>query len=158
MRGRTVLLAAAFCLATQSAWADASGSAALSLAARVGDRSPKLSLLQKGILGVYLDGRAMARYLGGGAIEVKADAVDCRIGNVDIADKACTLTFGPKAVTVKGRDAQALYATLVEAGIAPSGAAGSFHASLTNLACAIDPAEVRQKAGGGARCTFSPGP
>ena len=145
-------------VASQAALADASGNAALSLAARIGDRSPALSLLQKGILGVYLDGRSAARYLGSGAIEVKADAVDCRSGNVDITENACTLTFGAKSTTLKGRDAQALYATLIEAGVAPGGAAGSSHASIASLVCTVDPTEVRQKAGGGARCTFAAAP
>ncbi len=157
MRKRMALVSAALCLAAHAAWADASGNAALSLAARIGDRSPRLSLFQKGLLGAYLDGRSGARYLGRGVIEVKADAVDCRISNVDIADKACTLTFGSKTVLLKGREAQALYATLIEAGVPPSGAAGSIHASVTNLVCRIDPAEVRQKAGGGAACSFSAG-
>ena len=155
---RLAIALVGFSIASNAAFADASGNAALSLAARIGDRSPVLSLLQKGILGVYLDGRSGARYLGSGAVVVKADAVDCRSGNVDITEKACTLTFGSKSVTLKGREAQALYATLIEAGVAPGGAAGSSHASLASLACTIDPAEVRQKAGGGANCTFTPGP
>jgi len=156
MRIRLTIVAAGLCLAAHSAAADASGNDAVSLAARVGDRSPNLSLLQKGILGVFLDGRAGARYLGRGKIEVKAEAVDCRISSVDITEKSCTVTFGAKTAALKGRDAQALYATLIEAGVQPSGAAGSSHASLTNLNCTIDPAEVRQKAGGGANCTFAP--
>ena len=106
MRARLTIAVMGFSLAAQAAFADASGNPALSLAARVGDRSPKLSLLQKGLLGVYLDGRPAARYLGSGKIEVKADAVDCRIGNVDITDKGCTLTFGHKTVTLRGRDAR----------------------------------------------------
>ncbi len=154
---RRIAMAACLCLLAQTAWADATGNAALSLAARIGDRSPKLSLLQKGILGVFLDGRAGARYLGSGAIVVKADAVDCAASNVDITEKTCTLTFGAKSATMKGRDAQALFATLVEVGAPQSGAAGSIHASLTKLVCTVDPAAVRQKAGGGATCAFSLG-
>ena len=158
MRKRMALVSAALCLASSAAWAAASGAAALALAARIGDRSPHLSLFQKGLLGAYLDGRSGARYLGRGVLEVKADAVDCLIGNVDIADKACTLTFGAKTVSLKGREAQALYATLIEAGVPASGAAGSIHASIANLVCTIDPAAIRQKAGGGASCSFSAGP
>jgi hypothetical protein len=154
MRIPALMAAIGLCLGAQAASAfEITGSAALSLAARVGDRSPLTSLWAKGLLGVYLDGRPTARYLGSGKIEVKADSVQCRIGNVDITARHCSLTFGAKTVSVKGRSAQALYATLVEAGIPQSGAAG-----LTGLLCTIDPAEVRRQAGGGATCTFTASP
>ena len=37
------------------------------------------------------------------------------------------------------------------------GAAGSVFEGLSKLDCTIDPAEIKQKAGGGANCTFNPG-
>ncbi len=53
-----------------------------------------------------------------------------------------------------GREAHELYATLIEAGVPSSGAAGSINESVKSLECVIDPAEVRQESGGGAKCTF----
>ena len=38
------------------------------------------------------------------------------------------------------------------------GAAGSVFESVTALSCTVDPSVVKQKAGGGADCTFTPGP
>jgi hypothetical protein len=157
MRKTAIVISAGLALiAHGAAAAEISGGAALSLAARIGDRSPLTTLRAKGLLGSFLDGRSQARYLGSGAVEVRADAVDCQLGNVDITAKQCRLTFGAKVVAIQGRDAQALYATLIEAGVPASGAAGSSHASLTNLVCTIDPVAVKARTGGGATCSFSP--
>ncbi len=79
----------------------------------------------------------------------------CRISDVDITGKGCTLTFGERTVSLGGRQAEALYATLIEAGVPSSGAAGSITESIKNLDCAINPAEVRPESGGGASCKFA---
>jgi len=159
MRRYAIVVTTSLALGAQAAnAANITGSVALSLAARVGDRSPLTSLRAKGLLGAYLDGRPAARYLGKGEVSVKADSIDCSVGNVDITAKRCALTFGANTNTIRGRDAQALYATLIEAGVPASGAAGSSHASLRNLVCTIDPAVVREEAGGGAMCSFAAGP
>ena len=42
-------------------------------------------------------------------------------------------------------------------GVVPEGAAGSNIESLSKLNCTINPREVRQKAGGGAQCSFETG-
>ncbi|MGH6868686.1 MAG: hypothetical protein ACREDA_07445, partial [Methylocella sp.] len=87
---------------------------------------------------------------------VAASAVTCRASDVDITRHSCDLTFGAKKVTTRGRKAHELYATLAEVGVPPDGAAGSMFEAVSNLDCAIDPAEVKQKAGGGAHCTYAP--
>jgi hypothetical protein len=79
----------------------------------------------------------------------------CRISDVDITGKTCTLIFGKRIVLLAGRRAEALYATLIWAGVPTSGAAGSIYESGKSLDCAIDPAEVRQESGGCAKCTFA---
>jgi hypothetical protein len=75
---------------------------------------------------------------------------------VDITQHSCDLTFGAKKATTQGRKAHELYATLAEVSVPPVGAAGSIFEAVSNLDCTIDPAEVKQKAGGGAHCTFDP--
>jgi len=58
---------------------------------------------------------------------------------------------------VKGRKAHELFATIAEVGVPSDGAAGTIYESLSHLACTINPAEIKQKAGGGAECKFDPG-
>ena len=132
------------------------GSTALALSALVGERAPHVGFLDKHLLAAYLDGHATAPHIKGKKIMVKADAIDCRSSNVDITEHSCALTFGAKKIELHGRKAHELYATLVEAGVASDGAAGSIHEAVTNLDCVVDADQVRDKAGAGAKCTFSP--
>jgi hypothetical protein len=132
------------------------GAAALSLAALVGLQSPVLSGNEKGVLAKYLDGHADVIFKKGKTIVVKADAVHCRISNVDITVHSCDLTFGGKKKTLTGRKAHEIYATLVENGVPSDGAAGSIFEGLTDLECKIDPAQVAGRDGGGASCDYAP--
>jgi hypothetical protein len=134
--------------------ADATGNAALSLAALVGQHSPTLTPREKRLLSAYLEGRPKSDYPPGKKVVVRADEATCRISDVDITAKSCDLKFGARAVSFGGRQAQELYATLIEAGVPSSGAAGSIYESVKALACTIDPAAVREEGGGGANCTF----
>ncbi len=90
-------------------------------------------------------------------ITVRADAVSCRSSNVDITSRSCELTFGAKRVTLKGRQAHELFAIIAQAGVPPEGAAGRIYESISHLVCMIDPNEVKQRAGGGAACSFDEG-
>jgi len=136
--------------------ASVSGNGALSLAALVGLQSLSLNKAEKAILRKYLDGHAQVIFYKGKKIEVKADAVTCRISNVDITEHSCDLTFGGKKKSISGRAAHEIYATLVENGVPSDGAAGSIFEAITNLDCKVTPSEVAQKAGGGATCDFTP--
>ena len=109
------------------------------------------------------DKRVMARLFAGGSVfliatkarfSVTADTIVCRTSNVDIAARSCELSFKARKKTIKGREANELYATAATAGVAPEGAAGSNIESLSKLNCTIDAKEIRQKAGGGAQCSF----
>lgn len=157
--GSALVLACAFTVPTAPAVADGTGSSgagALALAALAGAHSPALSLPQKHALAHMLDGD-----LGFGLnapIAVAADSVSCRQSDVDISHHDCTLKFGAATRTLGGRAAHELYATLAENGVPGDGAAGSFYEAVSHLACAIKPAEVKQKAGGGATCAWTPGP
>lgn len=132
------------------------GASALALSALVGEYAPQVSAAEKKLLAAYFNGRADAPHAKGQRVAVKADAIDCRAGNVDIASRSCDLTFGAKKIELRGRKAHELYATLIENGVALEGAAGSSHASVTALDCIVDADEVAEKAGGGARCAFNP--
>src|SRR5690242_2240837 len=81
--------------------ASASGHSALALGAIVGAYSTKLTSNDKALLARLLDGKAVASSKG--KIQVKADAVICRAGDVDIASFGCELTFGTQKVELTGR-------------------------------------------------------
>jgi hypothetical protein len=137
--------------------ASAIGNSALALASLVSEQSPLLNLDQKSVLGQLLRPDPNFSYLADRKISVEADAIVCRQSNVDISFRSCELTFGPKKVTVKGRKAHEMFATIAVLGVAPDGAAGTIYESLSHLTCTIDSGEVKQKTGGGAECKFEPG-
>jgi hypothetical protein len=158
---KSALTVIALLLAAQSAVAaptNTSGNSALALAALVGAQSPAVTLKNRKALANMLDGRLGFPYPGSQKIDVKADKVTCRAGNVDISAHSCELTFGVKIRNLSGRAAHELYATLIESGVPSDGAAGSVFESLTGLSCTIDPSAVKQKDGSGAGCTFTAGP
>jgi hypothetical protein len=134
----------------------ANGSGALALAALVGNVAPSLGAAEKSALMKLLDGKTDFSFPAGKAITVAAQKITCRAGNVDITSHSYDLTFGGQVVSLKGRSAHELFATLAEIGIQPDGAAGSIFEALSNLKCTIDPNEVKQKSGGGAECQYAP--
>ena len=148
-----------FCAAASHASAASvtiTGPTALALAAVVAPHSS---------LPAY-DKRIMARLFGGGSVflvatkarfAVTAESIVCRTSNVDITARSCELTFKVRKKTIRGREANELYATAATAGVAAEGAAGSNIASFSKLNCTIDAREIRQKAGAGAQCSFETG-
>jgi hypothetical protein len=142
--------------ASGASGATSSGGGALALAALVGAHEPALTGAQRHALADMLDGRLGFAYVA--QISVGADSVSCRASDVDISSHSCQLKFGATTRTLNGRAAHELFATLLENGVATQGAAGSIFAAVVHLSCVIKPAEVKQKAGGGADCAFTPGP
>jgi hypothetical protein len=155
--GRLTILACSLSLASSAASAapaTASGSVALALAGVVAPYSP-LPAKEK---------KAVAAFFAGDSnvpiskkITVTADKIVCRASNVDITSRSCALTFGSKTHTVKGRDANAIFATEALAGVPADGAAGTIYEALSKLSCTLDPKVIKDKAGGGADCSFEPG-
>jgi hypothetical protein len=144
-------------LANHAAFAGSiDGNGALALGALVAEHSPNVTASNKSVLAKFLNGQTNVTYHPNKKITVAAGAVTCRASNVDITQHSCDLTFGAKKVATHGRKAHELYATLAEVGVPQEGAAGSIFEAVTNLNCTIDPVEVKQKAGGGAHCTFEP--
>jgi hypothetical protein len=155
----TPILLASMLLGAPSAFAGStSGNTALALAALVGTQSPELEAQQKEALGSMLDSKLNFAFPADKKITVKADSVVCRASNVNVASSSCEITFGKRKVSRSGRAAHELYATLNEAGVTPEGAAGSMYAGISKLSCTVDPNTIKGAAGGGAECTFSPGP
>jgi hypothetical protein len=150
----------AFMLAANAAVAaemSVDGSGAVVLAALVGNQSKTLSPTDRVALTRLLAG-GVTKFPAEQTIMVTADKIDCRASNVDILEHSCTLTFGTMPRTISGREAHELYATLIEAGVRPDGAAGTMHEVLSGLMCTIDPNAIRQKDGSGADCKFEAGP
>jgi hypothetical protein len=151
-----VLVAAGLVLAGSTARAaDTEGSGALALAGLVGLQQPGLSAASRQALRAMLEGRLTFSFPAGHTIKVVAANVACRSSNVDIAHHDCTLAFASGSRTLSGRAAHELYATLIENGVGSDGAAGSIFESVSNLNCTVDPAAVKDRAGGGATCTFN---
>jgi len=149
-------LLTALVLATPSAHAaDVKGANALALATIVANQSDAMD---------RRDRRVLRRLFNGGnvrakdKITVEADSIQCKVSNVDITSRSCNLTFGKDKVDLNGRRANEVFATLVVAGVTPDGAAGSMNVAVSKLKCTIDPQEIKQKAGGGADCSFDAGP
>jgi hypothetical protein len=155
---KTVLVALSLLSASgTAAAATATGAGALALAALVAAHSPLINDRDKKAMARMLDGNPGFSFPKNKKILVRADAILCRAGNVDITEHSCTLTFGSKTAVLKGRKAHELFAAIAETGVLMQGAAGSVFESLSHLVCTIDPNEIKQKAGGGADCKFDTG-
>jgi hypothetical protein len=155
----TIAAAIALVLGGEAAAAAATsgGSGALALAALVARHSPALTRYETRVMGLMLDGNLAFAFPAGKKISVRADAVSCRMSDVDIALHSCELSFGKATVALDGRAAHELFATLVENRVPSEGAAGSIYESLAHLDCTIDPNLVKQRGGGGAQCQFDAG-
>lgn len=155
--GRLTILACSLSLAASAAAAapaTTTGSVALALAGVVAPYSPLLPA-EKAAVAAFFNGDSNVPATT--KITVTADKVVCRASNVDITSRSCELTFGSKTHTVKGSAANAIFATVALAGVPPDGAAGTIYEALSKLSCTLDPAVIKDKAGGGADCSFEPG-
>jgi hypothetical protein len=134
----------------------ANGPSALALAAVIASQSSLLGAFDKLAITRLFEGkRPIIRRLN--KITVAADAVVCKMSNVDITARSCELTFRSRKQSITGRDANEVYGTLAVAGVMSEYAAGSIIESIKNLECTVDPVQIEQKSGGGATCTFEAG-
>ncbi|QPF87991.1 hypothetical protein IC762_05840 [Bradyrhizobium genosp. L] len=150
----TGALALAATSSASAAPATASGSVGLALAGVVAPYSPMPAKAKKAVAAFF---NGNSNFPCTKKIVVTADKVVCRASNVDITSRSCELTFGHHTRTVKGAEANAIYATVALAGVPGDGAAGTIYEALSKLSCTLDPAAIKDKAGGGADCTFEPG-
>lgn len=137
-----------------AAAATVTGPDALALAAVVAQHSPLLGVSEKNAMARLFAGDSNFRWAAKKKISVTADSVVCRTSNVDIAARSCALTFKKSKRALKGREANEIYATAATARVPAEGAAGSNFRSISKLNCTIDPQVIRQKAGGGAKCSW----
>jgi hypothetical protein len=130
------------------------GQAALALAGVVAPASHLLSMSEKEAVATLFAANSTIPYKK--KVIVTADKIVCRVSNVDITARSCELTFGKTVKTINGRAANEVFATAAMAGIASDAAAGSIFESLSKLSCTLDPQVIKDKAGGGAECSFEP--
>ena len=135
----------------------AAGPTALALAAVIAQHSPAVRAFDKRVIARLFRGNTRFGFTPNTKISVDADSVVCRVSNIDITSRSCELTFGSRKRTLTGREANEVGATAAAAGVPSEGAAGSSIESISKLRCTIDPNEIKQKAGGGANCTFETG-
>lgn len=141
--------------AASAAPATANGPAALALAGVVALYSPLLTADEREAVSAFFVGQGGVRYAR--KITVTADKIVCKVSNVDITARSCELTFKGAKQIITGRRASEIFATEAMAGVPADGAAGSMVESISKLNCTLDPAEIKQKAGGGATCSFETG-
>ena len=139
-----------------AASATAGGPSALALAAVVALHGSLLGSFDKRAITRLFDGKSLI-IPRANKITVAADFIVCKMSEVDITARSCDLAFKSHKRTLTGRDANELYGTLMIAGVASEGAAGSITESIMKLECTIDPMVIKQKSGGGADCTFETG-
>jgi len=151
------LLAMAQAGAASAAPVTATGPAAFALACVVAQHSPLLSASDKGMIAHLFSGASHFAASADRKFLVTADSIVCRVSGVDLTARLCELAFKSDKRTLKGRDANEIDATLMAAGVAPEGAAGSTIKSVSKLVCTLDSNELGQKAGGGAKCSFEMG-
>ena len=137
--------------ASAAAASSVTGASALALAGVVALYAP-LPAANKHAVAAFFKGDTNFPFKG--KISVTAEKIVCRTGNVDITARSCEVTFKTKKQTLNGREANELFATEALAGIPSNGAAGSNFESLSKLNCTLDPAQLKQKAGGGVECTY----
>ena len=150
----TLSLLTAGITAASAAPASVSGSVALALAGVVAPHSLLPSAEKKAVAALFA-GNSNISYKK--KIIVTADKIVCRTSNVDITARSCELTFKTTTRSLKGREANEIFATEVMAGVPSDGAAGSNFEGLTKLSCTLDPKVIKDNAGGGADCTLEPG-
>jgi hypothetical protein len=127
------------------------GQAALALAAVVSLYAPLPAANKKAVAALF---KGDTNFPYSPKITVTADKIVCKTSNVDLTARSCELKFKNTSKTLKGRDANEVYATAAMAGIAPEGAAGSNIESLSKLSCTLDPKALKDKAGAGAECSY----
>ena len=138
-------------LTSSASAASITGQAALALAGVVALYAPMPAANKKAVAALFKGDTNFPYTL---KITVAAEKVVCRTGNVDVTARSCELTFKTSTKALRGREANELYATAAMAGIVADGAAGSNVEGLSKLSCTLDPKVLKQKAGGGAECSY----
>jgi len=149
---RMTVLAVSLSLGAGSAEAASiTGQASLALAGVVALYAPLPAANRKAVAALF---KGDTNFPYKPKISVMAEKIVCKTSNVDITARSCELTFKTGNKALRGREANELYATAAMAGIAAEGAAGSNVQNFSKLNCTLDPKAIKDKAGGGAECTY----
>jgi hypothetical protein len=157
MKGLAVLatfLALEQTMSMSAAPVTVTGPAALALASVLAQHSPLLSTDDKELVARIFGGDSDVARSTRKIVSVTVDSIVCRLSNVDITTRHCELAFKTSKLTLRGREANEMGATLAAAGVPAEGAAGSIIESISQLVCTIDANEISQMAGAGAKCAF----
>jgi len=134
---RLIVVALALAATPQMALAapgKATGPSALALAAVITQHSPLVRPLDRRVIARLFRGSTGFGFVPNTTISVDADAVVCRVSNVDITSRSCELTFGPRKRTLTGREANEIGATAAVDGV-PSEGGGPARASKASRSC-----------------------
>jgi hypothetical protein len=135
-----------------------SGPYALALAGLVAERHPSLNPADRNVVARLFAGDQRVPYPAGQSIVVAADKIVCRISDVQIITRSCQLSFDARAVDLTGPAANALFSTLIAAGVPSDGAAGSIFAAVGRLSCKLTPSVILANGGAGADCAYAANP
>ena len=102
--------------AASAAPATVTGPTALAVAAVVARYSALLNPGERKVIAGLFDGNSRISYPKK-KLSVSADIVTCRISNVAIAERSCDIGFPKGKHSLRGREANEVYATLASAGI-----------------------------------------
>ncbi len=117
--------------------------------------SPLLTADEREAVSAFFVGQSGVRYAK--KISVTADKIVCKVSNVDITARSCELTFKGAKQTITGRRASEIFADRSHGRRARRRRRRIGVESLSKLTCTLDPAEIKQKAGGGASCSVRDG-
>jgi hypothetical protein len=131
-----------------------SGKDALALATLVAKQSPNVSAQDKTALANLRDGRSSVGGPSDKKIDIRADAIFCKMSRYEAPELSCELSFDAKTVKTLGHNAEALYDAVPQDAV--SGAMGEYFAELSNLNCVVELAKVRRGAEDGAKCAYDP--
>ena len=115
-----VAIALSFGSVSAASAASITGQAALALAGVVALYAPMPAANKKAVAALF---KGDTNFPYTAKITVAADKIVCRTSNVDVTARSCEVTFKTSTKTLKGREANELYATEAMAGIAPQPAA-----------------------------------
>src|SRR5215467_14260289 len=132
--GPALVLALPLLPASPASAADLGPSSRLMLAAIVAQYSPELADAAKDELSRLAAGD-LSRADAAQKMEVSANSIECRASDVDITSRSCAIMYGSKSVTLSGRSAHELFATIGEVGVPAGGYAGTYTIGLSALSC-----------------------
>jgi hypothetical protein len=158
MRARLLALSALALTPSVAQAGQTYGPYALALAGVVAEHDPYLASTDRFVVAALFAGNQHVFYPVGRHIMVRADHIVCRVSNVAITARSCQFTFHSHIVNLSGPSANAVFATIAASGVPGDGAAGTIYEAVHAFTCTLTPSVIKQNAGGGANCVFTPGP